>query len=83
VELRPRTVFHGLEGDAVLVESDGKPGRLSGVDTVVLAVGFKARGELADKLRGTSREVYVVGDAEKPRTVMEAIDEGYRAALKI
>jgi len=83
VELRPRTVFHGLEGDVVSVESDGKAGQIEGVDTVVLAAGFTPRRELADELRGTGKEVYLVGDAEKPRTVQEAVEEGYRAALKI
>ena len=48
-----------------------------------MAVGFTPRRELADELRDTGKEVYLVGDAQEPRTVLEAVDEGYRAALKI
>ena len=36
-----------------------------------------------DALSGLVAETYVVGDALQPRNFLEAIKEGYQAALKV
>jgi len=38
---------------------------------------------LVESLKGKVPEVYVIGDASKPREVMEAVLEGEEIALKI
>lgn len=53
------------------------PGRLEGVDSVVLACGGVPRGELATELRGRVPEVHVVGDAFAPRRQVYATREAY------
>jgi NADPH-dependent 2,4-dienoyl-CoA reductase/sulfur reductase-like enzyme len=52
-------------------------------DSVVISLGSKANDELAQALKGKVPELYVVGDASKPREVMEAVLEGEEVALKI
>jgi 2,4-dienoyl-CoA reductase-like NADH-dependent reductase (Old Yellow Enzyme family)/thioredoxin reductase len=57
--------------------------RLSGFDSIVIALGSIPNNELAESLKGKVAEVYIVGDASKPREVMEALLEGEEVALKI
>lgn len=82
-EVRPRTAFHGIEEGSVLVEVYGKPGRIDGVDTVVLAVGFRPRREVAEEARKLGKEVHVIGDAKEPRSALEAIYEAHRIAVEL
>ncbi len=49
---------------------------LNGFHTVVLAVGSQPRNTLADEIKKRIDEVYLVGDALKPRKALEAIHEG-------
>lgn len=49
-------------------------------DTVVLALGFRPDRQLAERLRELVPEVYVIGNAVRPRKVYHAIHEGYHTA---
>jgi pyruvate/2-oxoglutarate dehydrogenase complex dihydrolipoamide dehydrogenase (E3) component len=62
----------------VVVEDQGETKTLGGIDNVVLAIGTRAKNELAEALTEASPgiEVHVIGDARKPRTLWEAIGEG-------
>jgi 2,4-dienoyl-CoA reductase (NADPH2) len=51
-------------------------------DSVVIAVGSKSEDALAS-IKGLAPEVYVIGDAVKPRNALEAIREGFLAGMKI
>jgi pyruvate/2-oxoglutarate dehydrogenase complex dihydrolipoamide dehydrogenase (E3) component len=50
-------------------------------DTVVMAIGLRSRSEEANSLRALASECYVVGDALRPRKVMNAVRDGYDAAV--
>lgn len=52
-------------------------------DTIVLATGSKSRSELADEIKGEVKEVYVIGDAARPRNGMYAIREGFEIGRTI
>lgn len=69
--------------DGVVFAKDGKEERLTGFDTIVLAMGAKAYNPLEEKIKGKVPEVYVVGDAVKARKALEAIEEAARVAIKI
>jgi 2,4-dienoyl-CoA reductase-like NADH-dependent reductase (Old Yellow Enzyme family)/thioredoxin reductase len=69
--------------DGVVYEKDGKEEKLTGFDTIVLAMGAKAYNPLEEKIKGKVSEVYVVGDAVKARKALEAIEEAARVAVKI
>jgi 2,4-dienoyl-CoA reductase-like NADH-dependent reductase (Old Yellow Enzyme family)/thioredoxin reductase len=57
--------------------------KLEGFDSIVIALGSIPNDELVKLLKGKVPEIYVVGDASKPREVMEAVLEGEEVALKI
>lgn len=72
-----------FEKEGVWVEDPQGTKRLEGFDSIVIALGSTPNDELVESLKGKVSEVYVVGDASKPREVMEALVEGEEVALKI
>ena len=72
-----------FEKDGLWVEDPQGMKRLGGFDSIVIALGSIPNDELFDSLKGKVPEVYVVGDASKPREVMEAVLEGEEIAFKI
>lgn len=70
-----------VEGKDVVWEHDGK--RCSEeFDTVVLALGSRAYAPLVEELNGIV-PVYSAGDAVKARNAMDAVREGFLAAVQI
>ena len=51
-------------------------------DSGVIATGSKSENELAS-IKDLDPEVYVIGDAKKPRNALEAIREGFLIGLRI
>ena len=70
------------EGSAE-IETDGQGATLSPIDQVVLAVGLKARDELKGPLEALKIPYAVIGDALRPRRIIEAVEEGARAAWEL
>ena len=52
-------------------------------DTLLLAVGLRAKTATVESLRNTAPDFSVIGDCLQPATVMEAIHLGYFAAMDI
>ncbi len=52
-------------------------------DAIVLALGMKSDTTLLDSLAGLPVEVIAIGDAVKPRRVMQAVHEGFHAGRRI
>ncbi len=52
-------------------------------DTVVIAAGAKANNKLYDELKDKVKELRIIGDAKRPRKAIEALEEGFKAALRI
>lgn len=69
--------------DGEIIETPEGEKTLSGFDTIIIAVGTSPVNELAEAIKGVVDEVYVVGDAKKPRKALEAIAEGYEAAINL
>ncbi len=72
-----------FEKQGVWVEDPQGTRKLEGFDSIVIALGSTPDNELFQSLKRKVSEVYVVGDASKPREVMEALVEGEEIALKI
>ena len=70
------------DGSVTVVGPDGSSYEIAG-DTVVMALGAKARIEVVDRLKGLTDEAYVVGDAVKPRIIYDAVHEGFEAVMEI
>ena len=64
--------------DSLSYEKDGKEYTLT-CDTVIVAAGYHANNELEDTLDRICDNVTVVGDAEAPRKILDAVHEAYHA----
>lgn len=53
------------------------------IETVVMAVGVRANRELEDSLENSGLDIKVIGDALKPRKVLEAVWEGFKTGLEL
>jgi len=71
-----------ITDEGVRAVRDDKPESFAG-DTVVLALGMRANRELADEIKGTVSELYIIGDCAQPRRITEAIGEGFETAWKL
>lgn len=69
--------------DSVTIEKDGVKEVISGLDTVVLAVGSKPNRSLEEAAKELAPQVYVTGDAEHPKDLVKAIYQGYMAAVQV
>jgi len=72
-----------LTNDGAILERNGKEETLSGFDTVVLAMGVAPVNGLAEKVRGKTKEMYVIGDAKQPRKALDAIAEAAEIGRKV
>jgi 2,4-dienoyl-CoA reductase-like NADH-dependent reductase (Old Yellow Enzyme family)/thioredoxin reductase len=52
-------------------------------DTVILAAGYHTNESLFKTLQGRVPEVHFIGDGSQPQGIMEAVRDGYLAALAI
>lgn len=68
--------------DAVVIETDAGE-RLIPCDTVVCAIGQRARRDAADDLLDVAPFVRVVGDAVRPANITNAVYTAYHAALDV
>jgi 2,4-dienoyl-CoA reductase-like NADH-dependent reductase (Old Yellow Enzyme family)/thioredoxin reductase len=83
VQILTSTKAIRFEKEGLWVEDPQGTKKLGGFDSIVIALGSIPNDELVESLKGKVPEVYVIGDASKPREVMEALLEGEEIALKI
>jgi pyruvate/2-oxoglutarate dehydrogenase complex dihydrolipoamide dehydrogenase (E3) component len=74
------TTVERIERDSVITRRDGVEQTLFPVDQVVVAVGMKSKDDLKKILEELGIRHFVIGDARSPRRIMEATEEGARAA---
>jgi len=77
------TVVKRIEESSALVAADGNEEVLSPVDQVVIAVGLKPTEDLKVFLKNRGIPHFIVGDALSPRRIIEATEEGAKAAWSI
>lgn len=79
-----RTTLEAFEANGTVhVYREGRGEILGPFDNVVLAAGYRPNDTLYQQLRACIPEVYLIGDAVKPRSATEAIREAVRTARKI
>jgi len=83
VEVRTLTKAVRFEKDGLWIEDSQGTRKLEVFDSTVMALGSAPNDELANPLKERISEVFVVGDAARPRELMEALAEAAEAALKI
>jgi len=83
VEVRTNSPVIGIHKDHVEVVD--KLGRRTAIeaDTIILAVGRKARlnEDLLKAAQEVAQDVFVLGDAKEPRKIIDAIREGFWTAI--
>lgn len=52
-------------------------------DTVVVAGGYREKQELFQSFKQTAAEVYCIGNSSKPGDIIDAVHQGFEAAMKI
>jgi len=74
-----------FEGKTMEFEIEGDKKSLENIDTFILATGVKPNSELYDKIEATNPpfKMYKIGDCKEPRTMMEAIHEGFETAYNL
>lgn len=77
------TAVAGIQENALSLKTGEKKDIFSPVDQVVIAVGMKPRDNLKSFLRDQKIPHYVVGDALEVRRIIDATDEGAKAAWDI
>lgn len=83
VTLMKNTKFLGINGQGAIVKEDEQESTISDVDTIVWAVGSVSQNSLREGLKGHPYEVFVIGDANRVRDALFAIEDGHKAALNI
>jgi NADPH-dependent 2,4-dienoyl-CoA reductase/sulfur reductase-like enzyme len=83
VEVLLERKVEGIEKDHVVLLTQGKKRERIKVEITVLALGAKSVNDFALILEGKIPELYVVGDSCAPRTIHEAVHEGFWAATGI
>jgi len=72
-----------LDDNALKITQEGDEGIMHHADHIVLALGTRAVDHLSEVLKGKVDEIHVIGDAKRPRTILEAIAEGAEIARTI
>ncbi|MHA1820451.1 MAG: oxidoreductase [Promethearchaeota archaeon] len=85
IEVLTQVNIKKLEKDVVYFEKNGKEYSIEKVDNFILATGVKPNKELYNKIKSKKPpfKIYRIGDAKKPRTILEAIHEGFKTIYKL
>jgi 2,4-dienoyl-CoA reductase-like NADH-dependent reductase (Old Yellow Enzyme family)/thioredoxin reductase len=77
------TTVKRIEETSVTVLVEGREQILSPVDQVIVAVGLKSNDKLKEILQAKKIRHFIIGDALQPRRIIEATEEGARAAWNL
>ena len=69
--------------DGVVFEQNGEDRKLTGYDTIVLALGVRPYNPLEETVRAMGRQVIVIGDADKPAPANKATEAALSAVMSI
>ena len=75
--------YKEINGRGLIIKNKEGVEQTLKTDTIVLATGAKPNSVLLDGLKESISEVYQAGDCLKPRSIMDAVADGYNIALKI
>ncbi len=79
----PGTRIHVRGGITSMAEIAADAMKNIKADTYVIATGATANTDLAQALEGKVSEVKTAGDCVEPRRILEAVKEGWKAALEL
>jgi 2,4-dienoyl-CoA reductase-like NADH-dependent reductase (Old Yellow Enzyme family)/thioredoxin reductase len=82
VKIREWAIIGSIDKEGVIVNDSGVSAHID-ADTVILSPAPTADNGIVSSLEGKLPEMLVIGDCFQPRTIMDAIHEGYDAAAGI
>jgi 2,4-dienoyl-CoA reductase-like NADH-dependent reductase (Old Yellow Enzyme family)/thioredoxin reductase len=82
VKIREWAVIGSIDKEGVVVSDSGVSAHID-ADTVILSPAPIADNGILSSLEGKFPEMLVIGDCFQPRTIMDAVHEGYAAAAGI
>lgn len=77
------TTVTDVTEDTIVCERAGERVVLEGADTMILALGYRPDGTLAEELSAAGASVHVIGDAEKPGNIKDAMAAAYALAREL
>jgi len=85
VIVTPLSSVSRIEGKTVTITDviTGDERTEEGVDTVVMATGYRSNNSLYQSLKGNFKELIAIGDCTLPRRALDAIHDGYLKAFDI
>ena len=83
VTILTRTAAESVEADGLAVREQQGQNRLLPADTILMATGMKSRLADAQQWMQCAPEVHIIGDCLRPRKIINAVHEGFNAALEI
>lgn len=83
VEMLTGVKYEGSDRNGPIVKTEAGELRTIWADTYVMAVGARSNSELVSALREKFEEVYVIGDSTEPRSIRDAIVEGFEVGRRI
>jgi 2,4-dienoyl-CoA reductase-like NADH-dependent reductase (Old Yellow Enzyme family)/thioredoxin reductase len=66
----------------VIIDNKWKRSTIA-ADTVILSLGFKPRTATVNLFMDLAADVYIIGDCQKPRTIKEAVHDGFNVGVEI
>ncbi len=83
VAMLVKTTIEAVEGDALVVTTDGREGRLTEVDTVVLCLGSEPNDDLLRAAQGLVAEIHAVGQCREVGGLLESTRDGLEAGRAV
>jgi NADPH-dependent 2,4-dienoyl-CoA reductase/sulfur reductase-like enzyme len=82
-ELHTTTELMRIDDGRVFINYRGDQRELGRFDTVVVTAGNRPFNPLSEQLVGVEFAVKVVGDADKPGTIYDAVGSGHKAGMTV
>ncbi|WFD10571.1 FAD-dependent oxidoreductase [Tepidibacter hydrothermalis] len=83
INIMTNTQVQEIGNNKVVVSSDEEEIVIENIDTVIMASGSRPNNKLFESIKEEYKNIRLIGDSLKVRTILDAVNEGYKAALEI
>ena len=83
VDIRTGCKLEAVKAGRVVVSGPGGKESEIVTDAVVHSLGMAPRTAIVDQLKGLALDVHVIGDCRSPRLIIDAVHEGFHAAIEM
>ena len=83
VEIIPEVKYNEVNKEGLVITTNDGTRRTIKADTVITALPLKPNADLMKNFNGKAKEVYAIGDADKPGLIFDAMAAGAKIAREI